>query len=249
MHGILLQMDKNTARFRLTPKRVLFALICISLLLFVIHVVLKYISIVVFDEKHGFLFELANRFDMNDESSVPQWFSHMLFLSVGISGFLAGYMQTKPAARKVWYSIGVLGVLLSIDDVATLHEFALQTIHNTFYLNEAPSFFINAWWLILPVLLVPAGLIAYWGWKHLPHKTIYILIAGGLVFVLGKILMDSLANDVTDFFINQGPIQGIEKLFQYLGLSVVLFAILKYLDENHSAKVKQALTQLRGKER
>ena len=61
--------------------------------------------------------------------------------------------------------------------------------------------------------------------------------------------MDSLANDVTDFFINQGPIQGIEKLFQYLGLSVVLFAILKYLDENHSAKVKQALTQLRGKER
>lgn len=234
---------KNSKSF---PFRVLLVLILTTLLLFSVHVILKFVSIVIFDEKHGFLFELSNRFDMNDENSVPQWFSQIIFLSIGVASLLAAHMQREVAKKRLWIAIGILGIILSLDDVATLHEFALQMIHNTFFLDTPPTFSVNAWWILLPIVLIPPLILAWYSWKLLPRRTVVLLILGGTIFVVGKLLLDSLANIVTDLFLERGFIQGFEKVFQYLGSSLVLYAVLDYLQAHHSKRINEALEVIKG---
>lgn len=226
-------------------KNVLYILITCIFLTLLLHIALKYISVVIFKELHGSLFELSARFDVNDEMSVPQWFSQILFLGVGLSSFLAAYLNTKKSGRAFWAVIGVLGVLLSLDDVATLHEFFLQNLHNSFFLDTAPSFFVNAWLLILPVILVIGAALAWWAWKVLPIRTMILITAGGLVYVLGKILMDSLSNNVTDIFLDRGFIQGLEKAFQYIGITIVLYGIIDFLERNHGKAIGRAVRALK----
>src|SRR5690606_8259973 len=125
-------------------------------------VLLKYISVVIFAEQHGSFYELSARLDVNDENSVPQWFSQLLFLAVGVSSLFAAYLSKERSKAIFWSTVGVIGVLLSLDDAATLHEYLLQGVHNELFQDVVASFFINAWLVILPfVLLIGAGL-AWW---------------------------------------------------------------------------------------
>ncbi len=214
-------------------------------MLFVVHVVLKYVSIVIFDEKHGFLFELSNRFDVNDENSVPQWFSQMLFLLIGVTALLAGFMEKVRDTKKLWYILAVVGFVLSLDDVATLHEFILQSIHNTYLLDTQPTFLLSAWWVLLPLVLLGSGFLAWRAWTTLPRRTVMLMIAGGLLFVIGKTITDSFANNVSDLFMERGVVQGLEKVFQYTGSILVLFANLDYLERYRTKSITAAMNALK----
>lgn len=222
-----------------------FALLTSVFLVCLLHVALKYISVVIFKEQHGSFYELSARFDVNDENSVPQWFSQLLFLSVGLSSFFAAYLSTNRSSRTFWGVIGVIGVFLSLDDVATLHEYLLQNLHNTFFLGLKSSFFVNAWLLVLPFLLLIGGALAWWALKVLPKRTMILLVMGGLTYILGKILMDSLANNITDMFMDRGVMQGLEKVFQYVGISIVLYGILDFLERQHGDAIRRAIRQLK----
>lgn len=225
--------------------KILLILLISTVVAFAVHVLLKYISVVIYNEQHGALFELSARFDVNDENSVPQWFSQLLFMCVGVSALLAAYLSEKKSARILWIVIGVIGVLLSLDDVATLHEFVLQSLHNRFFLDMTPSVFVNAWLLVLPVILIIGGALVYWASKALPRRTMIILAVGGITYVFGKILMDSVANNVTDLFLDSGIMQGLEKIFQYSGISIVLYGILDYLERSHGQQIKRAIKALK----
>jgi hypothetical protein len=228
------------------PGRVLISFLIVALVLFCIHISLKFISIVIFDEKNGLVFELSNRFDVNDENSVPQWFSQMIFLCIAASAALAGYLAHTAVIRRIWYAMALIGVVLSLDDVANLHEFALQAIHNALFFGRESSFFLSAWWIFLPIVLIPAAVLAWYGWRHLPRRTIALIVLGGVVYVVGKTVMDSLSNNISDLFLDRGVTQGLEKIFQYSGSSIVLFAVLDYLHAHHAKQIKSAMKRLRS---
>lgn len=225
--------------------KILFTLITGVFIIFLIHIALKFISVVIFKEQHGSFYELSARFDVNDENSVPQWFSQLLFLAVGLSSFLAAYLNTQRSARTFWSVVGSIGVILSLDDVATLHEYLLQNLHNTFFLDTKSSFFVNAWLLLLPFLLLIGAALAWWASRVLPRRTMVIIVIGGASYILGKIFMDSLANNVNDMFIDRGIMQGLEKLFQYGGISLVLYGVLDYLERQHGDAIQRAIRQLK----
>lgn len=226
-------------------RRIFKLLVLTALLLIIVHIVLKFVSIELFHERHGFLFELSNRFDGNDENSVPQWFSQFVFLLIAGGAGIAAYLQTVKNRRILWGVIAVLGLLLSLDDVATLHEFVLQTLHNTFFLDTTPSFVRNAWLLVLPAVLAAGVLIAWWASKALPRKTALWLIVGGAVYVIGKVFMDSLANLTDDRFLDAGIAQGLEKLFQYIGSVLVFYAVTVYLETYHGPAIARAMRQFK----
>ncbi len=225
--------------------KILLALLLSTVALFLIHVIFKYISVRIFNEQHGALFELSARLDVNDENSVPQWFSQLLFLCVGVLALFSAHLSDQRSARALWTVIGVIGILLSLDDVATLHEFVLQTLHNTFFLDTAPSALVNAWLIVVPFIVLIGALLGWWAWHALPRRTMLLLMIGGITYVAGKILMDSLANNVDDLFLDSGLMQGLEKIFQYSGISVVLYAILDYLERYHRARIKKAVDVLK----
>lgn len=222
-------------------------LLCLTVGIVVLHVFLSYVSIVVYNEQHGFIFELSNRFDMNDETSVPQWFTQALFLAISATAFLAAYMADKKGVRRLWLIIASVGLLMSIDDVATLHEFVLQTLHNTFFLDMAPTFVRNAWLILVPFVLM--GLIWFFvKMLHLfPRRTTTLIMIGSMIFLAGAVFVDSLTNVVADEpFLRRSVMGGVEGALQLVGTIILLYAIVDYLERHHRKALAAARKQLKS---
>lgn len=221
-------------------------MLLISVAVFVVHLALKYVSVAVFNEKHGFLFELSNRFDMNDESSVPQWFTLMGFLAISAGSFLAARMAGTARLRRLWKIIAILALLLSVDDAAALHEYILQSLHNTFFLDTAPTFMRNTWLILMPIVLLIGGWLLVQCIKLLPRRTTVSICTGALIFLFGAVLVDSFANNYPErAFITQGVISGIEGGLQLIGLSVMIYGIWEYLQSKHGQAINEAVKRLK----
>lgn len=221
-------------------------LLCAVLLVIVAHVTLKYISVEVYKEQHGFLFELSNRFDMNDEMSMPQWLTQTLFLGLAAAAFLAMRLTRKQSGRYLWGLIGAGGLLLSLDDSATLHEFILQTLHNTFFLDTSPTIFKNAWLILLPIIAVGLLVLFVKMVQIFPRRTTMLLVAGSIVYIVGAVLVDSFANALPPRdFANQGLLSALEGGLQLLGQSIVLYAVAWHLEQYHAKQIAAAWQALR----
>lgn len=227
-------------------KRVLASILLITTVLFIAHIALKYISVVTYNEQHGFFFELSNRFDFNDENSVPQWFTQFVFLGIGVAGFTARFLTSKKQEKRFWMVIGLLGVLLSVDDVATLHEFILQSIHNVFFIDSAPTFLRNAWLLLLPFILIGFGWMCVSMFKLLPRRTTILCVMSGMVFIFGAVVVDSIVNKYPlRSFEGQGLLGGLEGGLQLLGSSLFLYALIAFIEQKHGVRIKDALKGLK----
>ncbi|MCA9347830.1 hypothetical protein KC867_00295 [Candidatus Saccharibacteria bacterium] len=219
-------------------QKLLVYLLLTSLVLVMLHVLFKYISIVIFDEKHGFLFELSNRLDLNDENSLPQWFTQVIFLVIAFLAYLAYRFTLVNEGSSLWLVIAGLGVLLSVDDVATLHEFGLQNLHNTFFEDMKSTFLVNSWILLLPFIVAGLGVLIYKAYRLLPVRTYGLIAVGGVIYVVGAVLVDSLTNNFLGrAFIEQGVMGGIEGGLQLIGSAVFLYAIADYLELYHRKQV------------
>ena len=231
-------------------KKILILLISISLLLFLIHLILNYISINIYNEKHAFLFELSNRFDLNDENSVPQWFTQTMFFLICLSSLLAARLTTKKQGSGFWLLIAGLGLIMSIDDAATLHEFVLQTFHNTFFLDVKSSVWVNAWLILLPFILIGSIWLCYKAFITLPKRTSILITLSGGIYLFGAIILDSWTNHYVMYsFMEQGLMGGLEGGFQMIGLSLLFFAIADYLEVNYSKQISDAVHSLRPTKR
>lgn len=220
--------------------------IAVSLVLFFVHLAFKYVSVVGHQEQHMVIFELSNRFDMNDENSVPQWFTLVSFLTITVGAWLASRLSTGSAKRQLWALISLIALLLSIDDASAIHESALGILHLTFFDDLPATFTRNAWFLILPLVLIGCIWLLATAARLLPRRTTILLVAGGSVFLVGAILFDSVANMFpARSFAGQGVVAGMEGFLQMIGLSVLVYAIADYLETHHGRLLATALKKLK----
>lgn len=220
-------------------------LLWITFALFAIHLSLQYLNWEVFYQQNGQIYELTNRFDLDDEASVPTWFSQLLFLLVGLGALLASYMQHKPKARRLWQLIALIGVLFSIDEIAGLHEFVLQTIHVLFFKDAGPTEMDNAWLIVLPFILL-GGIWLLWNlYKVIPKRTLLLIAGAGVIFLSGAIGVD-LFTSITEreSYLNQGILTGLEEAMELLSVTVVIYAITDYLERYHNERIKLILKNL-----
>ena len=214
--------------------RLLIALLAIVAVLITTHLVVQHINLNGFQEKNGFVFELSNRLDLDDEISVPTWFSNILMFSVGVSALFAAYLHRERVKRRLWTFIGLLGIILSLDEAASTHEFALQSLHNLFYLNSPPEIGRNAWWIIAPFILIVGIIMAWLTYKHLPRRTFLLFLAGGMTFMVGAVLVDIIAAVVpTSLYMRQGVLVAIEEGCELLGGTIILYTVVDYIERRY----------------
>lgn len=222
-------------------------LVVVTMVLLGVHIVLQYLNFVVFGEQQGQIYELSNRFDLDDEISVPTWFSQVLFLMIGAGAWLAAYLQTNKTARGLWSIIAAIGLLISLDEVASLHEFFLQSLHVLFYQDSSPTSSANAWLLITPFVLLAAAWLARQLMRYLPRRIVLLFVAGGAVFLVGAVAFDALTSVVPrNSFINQGVLVAIEETLELLGAIIVLYAIANYLEAKHYKVLSRTVLQLKA---
>ena len=220
-------------------------LLGVTLLLLCAHITLQYINWEVFYQQNGLAYELANRFDLDDESSVATWFSQLLFLAIGLGAALAAYLQPSMPLRRLWQTIAAAGLLFSIDEGAGLHEFVLQSLHVLFYKDASPTSSNNAWLLVAPFIFLAAGWLVWRMARLLPKRTILLFTAAIATFLVGAIGVDMLTSIVDrETFLNQGVLTAVEETLELLASVFVVYALADYLETHHRLELQSAFKQL-----
>jgi len=226
--------------------KILFILLSIGFLLFLTHLVLQYLNIVIHYQQVGSIYELSNRFDLDDESSVPTWFSQALFLVLSVVAFFAAYLQTEKSKKFTWSVIGLIGLIFSIDEVASLHEYVLQLIHVQFFQDSTATAYDNAWLFVAPFLIVIFGWLVWVMSRSLPKRTVMLFALSGVLILTGAVFIDLLAVvEERETFLNQGVIVSLEELLEILGVIIAVYATVDFLERRHKQAISESLRALR----
>ncbi len=233
---------KNTV-----SKKILFWLVVSIAIFTTIHLTLQYINTEYFNLSYGNFYEVTNRFDFDDEASIPTWFAQALFLLLAMLAGLTSYLEKNKRSRWVWTTLSVLAVLGSVDEVSTVHESGLQSIHLLFFNENAPTLLANAWVVIVPLVLIIATLFLYFSYKVLPKPTVKLFVIGAVVYISGAVGVDIITSTLLEStaFIEQGVFVAIEEVSELIGLTIMVFATSSYLESNYGKRISRSISALK----
>ena len=128
---------------------------------------------------------LADRFDLDEEITVPTWYAtvSLLFCAslIGIIG-CAVRQQGGPYVRS-WFGLAVIFALISIDEGASFHELSMRELRSAF---DLPDYLHFAW--VIPGSLVVITFVAIYFrfWWHLPPRSRWAFAVAAFLFVGGR---------------------------------------------------------------
>ncbi len=226
-------------------RRVLNVLLVVVAVTMFGHLLLQHLNLNVFDEKQVYVYELSNRLDLDDESSIPTWIAQAMLLSVAVLAFFTAYLEKRRASKTVWLIIGLVGLVFSLDEIASLHELILQVIHILALGFVPPTIVANAWLIVLPFVLAFGLWLLRLMTKTLPQRTIRLFMVAGGLFVVGAAGVDILTSttDASLFFV-QGILVFIEEGMELIATAIAIYAIVDYLEQTHGAVIGRAHRQL-----
>lgn len=238
-------MARHEPRHNSFARRLLLILLATTFVLLGLHLLFQAVNLGVYHQQHGQFYELSNRFDFDDEASVPTWFAQFLYLLIAAAAGLAAYLQTGKQ-RRLWTVISLSALLFSIDEIAGLHEYVLQTLHVIFFKDAAPGAFANAWLVIAPFLLALAAGFIYLMARSVPRRTLVFFAAATGTFLFGAVAVDIVASQVyRETFLNQGLVVGLEETFELLSLVIVAYAIADYTESEFGHNIRRAFREAR----
>lgn len=198
------------------------------------------------NDQYGAFYELTNRFDFDDEASIPTWLSQFIFLLISGVALLLAYIEKQKSTKAIWYSVAVVALLGSLDEVATLHENILQSLHIFFIAESTPKILANAWVLIIPFLLLAIGVFILKAVRILPRKTLQKLVVALSLYFTGAIIIDILTSSLvaSNGFFRQGVMVAIEEMLELSGQILALYALGDYADSKFGHKLRRAKNEL-----
>lgn len=181
--------------------------------------------------------------DVDAETSIPMWFSSMLFL-VG-SGLLAAIGASKrtgdrPGALQ-WYGLAAVFLGLSIDEATMIHEMVDTVMSRAFDVDDP----LVVLWIVPYTAFAGAVLMAYWGFlRDLPARTRWLMLAAGAVYVTGAVGAEVIG--ISYLWTQEPPGLAyvvaviVEELLEMGGLILFVYALLDYI-HRHAGEVKVSI--------
>ena len=117
---------------------------------------------------------------------MPTWFSSIMLASCAV--LLALIVLAKRATGdqwlRHWSALSAIFLLMSLDEIASIHERTIRPLHNLFELHPV---FTNAWVLIaLPLLIVLSLLYARF-LLNLPRRARWLFLLSGVIYIGGVV--------------------------------------------------------------
>src|SRR5918997_3898241 len=198
-------------------------------------------------------------FDVGEERSIPTWFESILFLLCSILLAVIAVAKKRRGDRysSHWSSLSIILLLLSLDEVASIHEAIGQQSERL--LNSitgfTPTGAIQFFWVVPGAIFVLIVLLAYLRFlAHLPRTTRRFFLFAGALFVLGALGIemltaqvvsssDAIASWITSASggtvgrgsasaiptVLKGLQTSVEEMFEMLGLTAFVYALLAYI--------------------
>lgn len=183
---------------------------------------------------------LVRLLDVDEETSIPTWFSSMLLLlSAGLLAIIgsAGRADRDPYAVH-WYGLAIIFVGLSIDEAAVIHEMFETAIRMTLDVHNPLAIL----WIIPYSIFALLVLVTYLRFlRHLPARTRSLMLVAGGLYVAGAVGAEVLAAPYEQL---QGKLNlryvifsTAEELLEMFGIILFIHTLLAYL-RDHVGEVR-----------
>lgn len=204
----------------LSIRRYLTALACITVLLLGIHLIINTYNYQV-EEVPWLLHQL---FELDEENNLPTWFSSFLLLNNAVVLLLAASQAKQHRAQWLILAVGFL--VLSIDEVAGLHE----TFHTAIDTN----------WTIYAAVLVGIVALAFIPFLlGLPRRIAVWFVISGALYLSGALLVEWLSRDMEEESLAYAYAVAVEEGLEMAGALLFLVVNLYRLrGENQTVKIK-----------
>jgi len=188
---------------------------------------------------HDYVFGFVPKFDLDGEINVPTWFSSTLLLVAGLLLLYIGAASRReadPWARH-WTFLAWVFLLLSADETSGLHGLLSGPLRSAFRLSGA---LYHAWVLPVGAAVVMLGLAYLRFVSHLPHATRRLIVAAGVIYVVGAIGFElpegmyrtAVGQNVT---IAYGFLTVLEETFEMAGVVLFIYALLRFIERRWGA--------------
>ncbi len=185
--------------------------------LLALHVVLQGIAVFGWPDNR-IIVDIAYRFGVDNEASVPTWFAQGIALASAALAFFLARNATTHARRGAWRMISLVAVLISIDEVAAIHELVLQGLHIWADIDNL-NVLNSAWLLVLPAIAAGAWFLLrtiYRGLAKPQRKQLTVAIS---VYLLGAVGVELLSSQVNkDTFAYKAFLTTLEEGLELIGL-------------------------------
>jgi hypothetical protein len=181
---------------------------------------------------HDRLMGFVPMFYVDDEMNVPTWYSSF---GLGVSGMLLGLIAWVKFARRGayrfhWAGLSGLFILLSMDEVATIHESAIDPLREALH---AGGLLYYTWVIPGAAFVAIVGLTYLPFLFRLPRPTGWRFLLAGAVYVGGAIGLEMITGVVADAYGEQTfayvLVTTLEEFMEMLGVVIFIGALLEYL--------------------
>ncbi len=177
-------------------------------------------------------------FDLNREQNVPTYFEGILLLAAAVLCALAAAAKGPLIRRAGFAKLSGLMLLLSIDEMCSLHEQLNHIVH----LSALPFGF--AWVIPGGIFAAVMGLIFLRFLLHLPAPTRWRFIVSGSIFIAGAVGMEAVsgfyAGRYGENVLSYQLLANLEEVLEMTGMSMFIVSALRYL----AAQLPEIILQL-----
>jgi hypothetical protein len=189
-------------------------------------------QVIKFATGHDTVFGFVPKFYVDNDVSVPNYFSSvMLLLSSALLGLIAKFKnRRRDAFARHWICLAVIFLFLSIDETVGFHESFVGRLRESFH---ATGIFYFAWVIpAIPLVLIFA--LSYLKFLvQLPGRTRYRIALSGMVYVGGALGMELLGGWYYQLYRGSGIgyaiLVTVEETLEMSGLVLFIFALFDYI--------------------
>lgn len=217
---------------RFVPEKVLKYLLAIIAVLVSLNLLFQFSTYYL---GHGHVFGLVNLFSLDREANIPTWYSSStLLLSALLLAIIATHLRgAKEKWWKHWAALGVIFLLLSVDEGASIHELSIEPVRSVLGVGG-----VFHWaWVVPGMAAVLVIGLAYLNFLiALPRTTRRLFVAAAVTFLSGALLLEMLG---AGWFVEHGrrnmgyaAFWTAEEALEMIGVAVFIYALLVHIGTN-----------------
>lgn len=166
------------------------------------------------------------RFDLNREQGVGTW---AMAMGLALCGLVMLCIAPRAIAwRGHWRLLGILFILLSLDEVASFHELVSAPVRS---MIDLPGFLYFAWVLPASAAVITLALFYRRFMLALPAKTRSRLVIAGVLYLCGVLVLESVGALVfsidRDALLYEAVVM-VEEMCEMVGIAIMLTALLGF---------------------
>lgn len=206
-------------------------------------ILLSFVSFLVITDIIRIFFHLTiNRsfflwlFSVGRDTSIPTWYASVTLLICSLLLWVISWIKQKTDGTYIfrWRVLSSIFLVLSIDEVAAIHEWIGKRLLLPQSIKLASDGFLNYEWVVFGLFFVFTFLAFYLKFIFdLPKHTKWMFLLSGFTFVGGSIGIEMINARTHSFYgvdnIAYQLATTIEELFEMLGIALFIYALLKYM--------------------